>query len=56
LGSKHRDFDDVVDRLADKRVENKVQRLKNQKLLIQEQSSSIKNKIPPDIITKPASI
>ena len=52
LKTEHRDLDDVISRLADRRPfdQLQIQRLKKRKLMLKDQISKIESELLPDII------
>ena len=52
LESKHRDLDDVIERLADDKPfdQLKLQRLKKRKLVLKDEMKLLRSRILPDII------
>ena len=52
LESKHRDLDDVIERLADDKPfdQLQLQRLKKQKLILKDEMTLLRSRILPDII------
>ena len=52
LESKHRDLDDVIERLADDKPfdQLKLQRLKKRKLILKDEMTLLRSRILPDII------
>ena len=52
LESKHRDLDDVIERLADNNPfdQLKLQRLKKRKLILKDEMTLLRSRILPDII------
>ena len=52
LEQEHRDLDDIIHRLQEKKTINllQMQRLKKRKLLLKDKIANLKDKIEPDII------